>query len=77
MNILSYKFFESIEAKNRELAIQYGQQLAEDMDAEQKMKILVDMSELISSVSQGATGTKSDFTHDFVRGVCSETVVNN
>ena len=46
----------------------------EDLDDEEKIKIMVDMSQAIMDVNSSANGTKTDFTHDFVRGVCSETI---
>lgn len=74
MTKLSQKFFESIADKNKALAMEVVSQLPEDLDPENKMKIVCDMAELMSSVNQSAVGNKTDFTHDFVRGVCSKTV---
>ena len=75
MNKLSKKIFESIEDKNKELAMQYVNKLSDDMDLHEKMKIMIDIGQLMVDVSQSATGQKNDFTHDFVKGVCSESVV--
>ena len=58
MNKLSQKIFESIEDKNKELAMQYVNKLSDDMDQSEKMKIMVDVSQ--SALRQ------NDFTHDFV-----------
>ena len=74
MTRLSRKFFESIQDKNRKLAYECVQQLSDDMDACEKMKIMADMGQLMVDVNQSASGSKTDFTHDFVRGVCSESV---
>ena len=71
---LSRKFFESIADKNRVLAADCVHQLSDDMDAVEKMKIMADMGQLMVDVNQSARGSKTDFTHDFVRGVCSESV---
>ena len=74
MTCLSQKFFESIRDKNRVLAADCVQQLSDDMDAVEKMKIMADMGQLMVDVNQSARGSKTDFTHDFVKGVCSESV---
>jgi len=74
MTRLSQKFFESIADKNRKLAYDCVQELSDDMDACEKMKIMADMGQLMVDVNQSARGSKTDFTHDFVRGVCSESV---
>ena len=71
---LSRKFFESIADKNRVLAADCVHQLSDDMDAVEKMKIMADMGQLMVDVNQSARGSKTDFTHDFVRGVCSKSV---
>ena len=71
---LSQKFFESIADKNRVLAAECVDQLSPDMDDCEKMKIMVDMSQLMVEVNQSARGSRTDFTHDFVRGVCGERV---
>lgn len=76
MNKISRMFFDSISDKNKELAVECVNKLSDDMDAEQKMNIIADMSQLMVDVTQSAIGHKSDFTHDFVRGVCSESVVS-
>jgi hypothetical protein len=74
MNILSQKIFESIVDKNKELAVECMNRLSDNMDAEEKMQIIVDMGQLIVDINQSSRGQKTDFTHDFVRGVCSKTV---
>lgn len=74
MSTLSQKFFDSIADKNKALAMEVVSQLPDDLDPENKMKIVCDMAELMSSVNQSVIGNKTDFTHDFVRGVCSKTV---
>ena len=74
MTRLSQKFFESIADKNRKLAYDCVQELSDDMDSVDKMKIMADMGQLMVDVNQSARGSKSDFTHDFVKGVCSESV---
>ena len=74
MSTLSQKFFDSIADKNKALAMEVVSQLLDDLDPENKMKIVCDMAELMSSVNQSVIGNKTDFTHDFVRGVCSKTV---
>jgi len=74
MSQLSQKFFESIRDKNRTLAYDCVQRLPDDLDLTEKMKIMADMSQLMMDINQSASGGKSDFTHDFVKGVCSESV---
>jgi hypothetical protein len=75
MNILAQKFFESIESRNTQLAIQYGSDLPEDTDPEQRMRIITDMAEKITSVRAGASGQKNDLVHDVIRGVCGKTII--
>ena len=74
MNGLSKKFFKSIQDKNRELATECVNELSPKLDAEQKMKIMMDMGQLMVDVNQGARGSQTEFTHDFVKGICSESV---
>jgi hypothetical protein len=74
MSTLSRKFFESIADKNKTLAMDVVSKLPADLDPESRMKIVCDMADIMSCVNQSATGNKNDFTHDFVRGVCSKTV---
>jgi regulator of replication initiation timing len=74
MTRLSQKFFESIRDKNKVLAIECVEQLSDDMDIVEKMQIMTDMSQLMVDVNNSASGDKNDFTHDFVKGVCSESV---
>jgi hypothetical protein len=74
MNKLSQKFFESIRDKNKALALKCVDSLADEMDARERINIIADMAQLMTDVSQSASGQKNDFTHDFVRGVCSERV---
>lgn len=76
MTRLSQKFFESIAERNTTLAMQCVDQLAEDIDPEEKMKIMVDMADAMKNVNQSAVGQKNDFTNDFVKGVCGETIAD-
>ena len=75
MFMLAQKFCESIEERNSHIASQHGNNLPNELDPEQKMNILVDLAEKIQSVRNGARGNRNDFIHDFVRGVCSKTLI--
>jgi hypothetical protein len=76
MNNLSKKLFEAIKEKNKVLIIEYLNALSDDFDTEAKLKIMSDLSDLMIMVNSGANGTKNDLYHEFVKNVCSQTLVD-
>jgi gas vesicle protein len=74
MNKLTKLLFSSIADKNKDLALSYVNQLSNEINDDERMKIIAEMSQLMVDVNESARGNKTDFTHDFVRKVCSKTV---
>lgn len=73
MTSLGKKFFQSIKDKNRELINEYGRKLNINL-AEYDMQLIEDLLNFKSSVDRGSDGEQSEFKHDFVKEVCSQTI---
>jgi len=75
MSVLAVKFFESIKEKNKELICRYANELKERLGDDNVMDTVVKLFDYKSAVENGSDGgDKTDFHHDFVRKMCSQTV---
>jgi hypothetical protein len=74
MNILACKFFESIKEKNKELICKCANELKEKLGDDNVMDTVVKLFDYKSAVERGSEGEKTDFHHDFVRQMCSQTL---
>ena len=73
MNRLATKFFQSIKDRNTELIKEYGALLSKDF-AENVDK-LGELADFKVGVTRGADGEKTDFSHEVIKNVCSQSVV--
>ena len=73
MNRLATKFFDSIKERNRELIQEYGAILSQDF-AENVDK-LGELADFKVSVNKGADGERTEFSHEVIKSVCSQSVV--
>ena len=73
MNRLASKFFQSIKDRNTELIQEYGAMLSKDF-AENVDK-LGELADFKVGVTRGAAGEKTDFSHEVIKNVCSQSVV--
>ena len=72
---LSSKFFESIKEKNKELICKYANELKEKLGDDNVMDTVVKLFDYKAAVEKGSDGgEKTDFHHDFVRQMCSQTI---
>ena len=71
---LATKFFNSIKDKNKELVCLYANELKEKLGDDEIMDTMVKIFDYKMSVDKGSEGEKSDFHHDFVRQICSQTI---
>ena len=74
MNTLAVKFFESINDKNRELIRKYANEAKEKLGDDNVMDTVVKLFDYKAAVEKGSDGEKSEFHHDFVRQMCSQTI---
>ena len=75
MTILASKFFESIKDKNRELIRKYANEAKERLGDDNVMDTVVKLFDYKVAVEKGSGGgEKTDFHHDFVRQICSQTI---
>jgi hypothetical protein len=74
MTTLTKKFFESIYEKNKELICKYANELKERLGDENVMDTVVKIFEYKEAVNRGCDGEKTDFHHDFVKRMCSQTL---
>ena len=75
MNTLALKFFESIKDKNRELIRRYANEAKEKLGDDNVMDTVVKLFDYKAAVEKGSDGgDKSEFHHDFVRQMCSQTI---
>lgn len=74
MTTLAKKFFTSIQEKNKELICKSANELKERLGDENVMDTVAKLFEYKESVNRGSNGEKTDFHHDFVRQVCSQTL---
>tara|TARA_B110000908_G_C10147988_1_gene399969 strand:- start:70 stop:819 length:750 start_codon:yes stop_codon:yes gene_type:complete len=72
MSNLATKFFNSIKDKNKELIIECGKKLKENFGDE--LDTIVKIFDYKSGVERGSDGERSEFHHDFVKQVCSQTI---
>lgn len=76
MTKLSTKLFSSILAKNKELITKYVDEVTfSSLDPEDKMRIMVDMTDNMFLVKRGAEGEKHQLYDAFVKNICSKTLV--
>ena len=74
MTTLSTEFFRSINSKSKELINEHGMKLVEKIDDTQVGDKAEKLTELLTSVSKGSKGEKSEFHHEFVKEICNRTV---
>ena len=74
MTTLTKKFFESIHEKNKELICKYANELKERLGDENVMDTVVKIFEYKEAVNRACDGEKTDFHHDFVKRMCSQTI---
>ena len=75
MNTLALKLFESIKDKNRELIRRYANEVKEKLGDDNVMDIVVKLFDYKAAVEKGSDGgDKTEFHHDFVRQMCSQTI---
>ena len=75
MNTLALKFFESIKDKNRELIRRYANEAKEKLGDDNVMDTVVKLFDYKAAVEKGSDGgDKTEFHHDFVRQMCSQTI---
>jgi hypothetical protein len=76
MNNISSKLFQGIKDKNASLIMGYLNSLDDDLDTEEKLKIMGVLSDYMIMVNNGARGDKNELYHEFVKNVCSKTIVD-
>jgi hypothetical protein len=74
MSGLATKFFNSIKDKNKELICVYANELKEKLGDNDIMDTMVKIFDYKMSVDKGSDGEKTDFHHDFVTQMCSQTL---
>jgi hypothetical protein len=74
MSGLATNFFNSIKDKNKELICLYANELKEKLGDDDIMDTMVKIFDYKMSVDKGSEGEKTDFHHDFVRQMCSQTI---
>ena len=74
MSGLATKFFNSIKDKNKELICLYANELKEKLGDDDIMDTMVKIFDYKMSVDKGSDGEKTEFHHDFVRQMCSQTL---
>jgi hypothetical protein len=74
MTTLARKFFASIKEQNKQLVCRYANELKERLGDENVMDTVVQMFDYKAAIEQGSDGEKTDFHHDFVKQVCSQTI---
>lgn len=74
MTSLATKFFSSIKEKNKELICKSANELKERLGDDNIMDTVVKLFDYKAAIERGSVGEKTDFHHDFVRQVCSQTI---
>jgi hypothetical protein len=74
MSTLASKFFDSIKDKNRELIRKYANEAKERLGDDNVMDTVVKLFDYKAVVEKGSEGDRTDFHHDFVRQMCSQTI---
>lgn len=72
MNNLATKFFKSIKDQNKNLILEQGSILKEQLGSDQ-VDTIMKLFDMEDAVSKGAKGQKDKFHHEFVKNVCSQT----
>lgn len=75
MTKLSKKLFESINSRNKELIMEFLHDTSGTLDPVVQMEMMTDMGDYIAMVNRGAAGEKTDLYHDFVKNMCSKSIV--
>lgn len=75
MTVLAKKFFISIKEKNKELICLYANELKERLGDDNVMDTVVKLFDYKAAVERGSDGgEKTEFHHDFVKQMCSQTI---
>lgn len=74
MTNLARKFFASIKDKNKELICKSANELREKLGDYNVMDTVVKLFDYKSDIEKGSDGEKTEFHHDFVKQVCSQTI---
>lgn len=72
MTGLATKFFNSIKNKNKDLILECSEKLKENFGDE--VDTIVKIFDYKAAIDKGSDGVKSDFHHDFVKHMCSQTI---
>ena len=72
MTNLATKFFNSIKDKNKKLIVECSDKLKENFGDE--VDTIVKIFDYKAGVDNGSDGTKTEFQHDFVKYMCSQTI---
>lgn len=75
MSKITQKLFESINSRNKELIMEFLRESRDTIDPVVQMEMMTDMGDYIAMVNRGAAGEKTDLYHDFVKNVCSQSIV--
>ena len=73
MTCLATKFFTSIKDRNKELIMKYGNELKDKFGDE--MGTIVSILDYKMAVDKGSEGEKTEFHHEFVKQLCSKTIM--
>jgi NAD(P)H-flavin reductase len=73
MTGLASKFFNSIKDKNKELICLYATELKDKL-GDDIMDTMVKIFDYKMAVDRGSEGEKTEFHHDFVKQMCSQTM---
>lgn len=74
MTTLARKFFNSIKDKNKELICKCANELKEKLGDDNVMDTVVKLFDYKSDIEKGSDGEKTEFQHDFVKHVCSQSI---
>ncbi len=74
MTVLAKRFFESIKKKNKELICKSANELKEKLGDDNVMDTVVKLFDYKSDIEKGSYGEKTEFHHDFVKQVCSQSI---
>jgi len=72
---ITQKLFESIKSRNKELIRDFIMDSRDTIAPEVQMDMMADMGDYISMVNRGAVGDKTEHYHDFVKNMCSQSMV--
>jgi len=74
MTNIATKFFQSIKDKNKFLIFEYGNAMKERFGDE--LETIVKIMDNKMNVDNGADGAKTEFYHEFVKNICSKSVID-